>query len=227
MPPRLHLAHPPGEQRSQRATQITVVLADDHAAVRRSLRQLLDSEKDVNVVAEAGDFATASRHVHAQRPRMLVLDRDLPTGSSSEAIARLRAEAPGTEVVVLTMEESPLFAMQAFDAGAAAFVLKDRADSELLDAVQRVARGEEFVSARVAAGLDMLRRAVEGDDLSPREVEVLRLIALGHTSVEIASRLRVSRRTVETHRVRILCKLECRTRADLVQFALRRRLIGS
>jgi len=227
MPGHLHLAYPSGaESRKVQETSITVVLADDHAAVRRSLRRLLDGAQHVNVIAEAADLTTATREVHARLPRVLVLDLGLPDGSSIETVGRLRAHAPRTEVVVLTMDESPLFAQQAFDAGAVGFVLKDRADSELVDAVHRAAHGEEYVSPRVAAGLDRLRQAVDGDELSPREVEVLRLIALGHTSVEIAAKLGLSRRTVETHRARILRKLGLRTRADLVQFALRRRLIG-
>ena len=202
-----------------------MVLADDHTGLRRSLRLLLDGAQHVNVVAEAVDLASTTREVLARLPRVLVLDLGLSDGSSIETVARLREQVPRTEVVMLTMDESPLFAQEAFDAGAVGFVLKDRADSELVEAVHRAARGEEYVSPRVAAGLDMLRRAVGGDELSPREVEVLRLIALGHTSVEIASKLRLSRRTVETHRARILRKLGCRTRADLVQFALRRRLL--
>lgn len=223
----LHLASRPGaEGGPERAMPITVVLADNHAVVRRSLRRLLDSAQHVKVIAEASDLTSAAREVHGHLPRVLVLDLDLVNGSSIETVKRLREQVPHTEVVALTMEESPLFAQQAFDAGAIGFVLKDRSDSELLEAIHRAARGEEYVSPRVTAGLDMLRRAVDGDDLSPREVEVLRLIALGHTSVEIASKLRLSRRTVETHRARILRKLKCRTRADLVQFALRRGLIG-
>jgi two-component system response regulator NreC len=223
----LHLAYPSGEDgRKDEEASITVVLADDHAPVRRSLRRLLDGAQHVNVIAEASDLTTAAQEVHERLPRVLVIDLDLPNGSSMETVRRLRAQVPYTEVIVLTMDESPLFAEQAFDAGAVGFVLKDRADSELVAAVHHAARGEEYVSPRVAAGLDMLRRAVDGDELSPREVEVLRLIALGHTSVEIAARLRLSRRTVETHRARILRKLGLRTRADLVQFALRRRLIG-
>jgi two-component system response regulator NreC len=228
MPGHLHLAYPSAaEARTEEGTSITVVLADDHAGMRRSLRRLLDGAQHVSVIAEASDLVTATREVHARLPRVLVLDLGLPKGSSIETVRRLRSQVSRTEVVVLTMDESPLFAQQAFDAGAVGFVLKDRADSELVDAVHRAARGEEYVSPRVAAGLDMLRRAVDGDELSPREVEVLRLIALGHTSVEIAAKLRLSRRTVETHRARILRKLGLRTRADLVQFALRRRLIGS
>jgi two-component system response regulator NreC len=227
MPGHLHLAHPPGtEAGAEQATSITVVLADDHTSLRRSLRRLLDGAQHVNVIAEVSDLAAATREVHAHLPRVLVLDLDLPDGSSTETVRRLRSQVPRTEVVMLTIDESPLFAQQAFDAGAVGFVLKDRADSELVDAVHHAARGEEYVSPRLAAGLDTLRRAVDGDELSPREVEVLRLIALGHTSVEIAAKLRLSRRTVETHRARILRKLGLRTRADLVQFALRRRLIG-
>lgn len=223
----LHLAYPAGaEGQLVQEPSITVVLADDHAVVRRSLRQLLDGAQHVSVLAEASDLSTAAREVHTHTPRVLVLDLGLPNGPSLEKITRLRSEVPRTEVIVLTMEESPLFAQQAFDAGAVGFVLKHRADAELLDAIHHAARGEEYVSPRVAAGLDMLRRAVDGDELSPREVEVLRLIALGYTSAEIAAKLQLSRRTVESHRARILRKLGLRTRADLVQFALRRRLIG-
>lgn len=203
-----------------------MVLADDHAVVRRSLRLLLDSESDFQVISEASDFSSVMREVHGQLPHVLVLDFRLPNGSSIEAIRRLRAQVPSTQIVVMTMEESPLFAQQAMDAGAIGFVLKDQADSELMTAIRSAARGEEFVSARVVAGLDALRRAVGGDGLSPRETEVLRLIALGYTSEEIATQLHLSRRTVETHRARIHRKLGLTTRAELVQFALRRHLIG-
>ncbi|HET7051203.1 MAG TPA: response regulator transcription factor [Solirubrobacteraceae bacterium] len=222
----LHLAYP-AEDRSHKATPITVVLAENHGVVRRSLRRLLDAAERVDVIAEVLDLTAAAQQVHTHRPRVLVLDLGLTNGSSLETISRLSAALPLTRVVALTMEESPLFAQQAFDAGAVGLVLKDRADCELLEAVHRAARGEEYVSPRIATGLQMLRQAVEGDDLSPREVEVLRLIALGHTSVEIAAKLELSRRTVENHRARILRKLGCRTRADLVQLALRRHLIGS
>jgi len=202
------------------------VLADDHAVVRRSLRLMLGREEDVEVIAEASDLWGAVRQVQGHLPRVLLLDLRLPNGSSVEIIRRLRARAPDTEIVVITMEESPLFAQQAIDAGAVGFVLKDKADSELLTAVRRAARGDEYVSPRVAAGLHALRRAIGGDGLSPRETEVLRLIALGHTSPEVAGKLHLSRRTVETHRARIHRKLGLTTRAELVRFALGRRLIG-
>ncbi len=125
------------------------------------------------------------------------------------------------------METSAVFAQQGLDAGAVEFVLKDRADGELPAAVRRAVRGEEYISPQVEARLEALRRSVRGDGLSPRETEVLRLIALGHTSAEIAGKLHLSRRTVETHRASVHRKLGLATRAELVQFALRRHLIGA
>jgi two-component system, NarL family, response regulator NreC len=228
MPGHLHLAAAAGSAgySPRPESPIRVVLADDHAAVRRNLRLVLDGEDDVEVIAEAADLSTVLRHVHGQLPHVLVLDLGLPNGSSIEAIRRLRAQVPDTEIVVMTMETSAVFAQQAIDAGAVGFVLKERADGELPAAVRHAARGEEYISSQVAAGLDALRRSVHGDGLSPRETEVLRLIALGHTSTEIASKLHLSRRTVETHRARIHRKLGFRTRAELVRYALGRHLIG-
>jgi two-component system response regulator NreC len=221
-----HLAASDGVQHGQRLP-ITVVLADDHGMFRRTLRRLLDSEETVSVVAEASDLRSAVDHVQRHRPRVLVLDLDMPNGSTIEAVRRLRTELPWTEIVVLTTEESALVAQQLLAAGAVAFVFKDRAETELVEAVYRAAHGEEFVSPRVAAGLEVLRRTADDGLLSPREIEILRLIALGYTSAEIAAKLHLSRRTVETHRARIFQKLELRTRAQLVRFALDRHLIGA
>ena len=203
------------------------MLADDHAMVRRTLRLVLESEQDVGVIAEAVDLSAVMRHVGRHVPHVLVLDLRLPNGSSIEMIRQLRARFPKTGVVVLTMEESPLFAQHAIDAGATGFVLKDRADTDLLIAVRLAARGEEYVSPRAASGLEALHRATDGDGLSERETEIVRMIALGHTSAEIAYQLHLSRRTVETHRARIHHKLGFKTRAELVQFALQRHLIAA
>jgi two-component system, NarL family, response regulator NreC len=222
----LHVAQLPGDP-LQAEAQIRVVLADDHAAVRRNLRLLLDAEEGIDVIAEAADISTVMRHVHAHVPHVLVLDLRMPNGSSIEAIRRLRAQVPGTEIVVLTMEESPAFAQQAIDAGAIGFVLKDRADAELMTAVRRAAAGDEYVSPRVEAALEALRKVTTRDGLSVRETEVLRLIALGHTTGEIAAQLHLSPRTVETHRARIHRKLRLDSRAELVSYALGRQLIGS
>jgi two-component system, NarL family, response regulator NreC len=218
----LHLASVPAQEAEH---PIRLVLADDHASVRRSLRLLLGSEPDVAVVAEAADLAAAVRELRGSSPNVLVLDLHMQGAPGIETIRRLRAQAPKTEIVVVTMEPSPVFAQQVLDAGAAAFVLKDRADTELPEAVRAAANGLEYVSPHVAARLDALRRAVGGDGLTTRELEVLRLLALGHTSAEIAAKLQLSRRTVETHRARILRKLGVTTRAELVRYALRRRLI--
>ena len=226
MPAHLHLATAGPEARTSRRPDqpIRVVLADDHTGVRRSLRLVLDRDEDLRVVAEAADLANVSSHLSGHAPHVLVLD--LRNGSSVETIRQLRAQAPQTEIVVLTMEPSPVFAQQALDAGAVGFVLKHRANDELTEAVKRAARGQEYLSPHVAAGVHALRQAVSGNGLSPRETEILRLIALGHTSVEIAAKLNLSRRTVETHRAHIHRKLALRTRAGLVQYALRNNLIG-
>jgi two-component system, NarL family, response regulator NreC len=206
---------------------IKVVLADDHHMVRRNLRLLLRHENNVEVVAEAGNAFTTIRHVRGHMPHVLLLDLRMPNGSSTELMRRLRAQAPETEIVVVTMEDSAAFALRAIELGAIGYVLKDNADSELPIAIRCAARGEEYVSPRVAARLDALRQGVTGDGLSSRETEVLRLIALGYTSAEIAHALHLSRRTIETHRHRIHHKLGLAKRSELVRYALERHLIGT
>ena len=141
------------------AQPITVVLADDHPAVRRNLRVVLDDEPGVQVIAEAADIWTVLRHVPAHAPQVLVLDLRLPDGCSLRAIRPLRFEVPATEIVVLTMEKSPSVAHRALEAGAVGVVLKHKADSDLPVAVRRAARGQEYVSSQVAEGLGALRRA--------------------------------------------------------------------
>lgn len=219
---RLHLAPvPDSTPRGARAElPIRVVLADDHTAMRRSLRLLLDREDGVHVIAEAEDLTGVRRHVEEHVPTVLVLDLGMPNGSSIETIARLRELVPATEIVVLTMEDSPVFAQHALDAGAVGFVLKDYADSELGPAVRSAARAEQYLSPRVAALLEASRGPVDSGALTRRETEILRLIALGHTSAEIARKLHLSRRTVETHRSHIHHKLGLATRAELVGYAL-------
>jgi|ERR1035441_1882118 two-component system response regulator NreC len=204
---------------------IRVVLAEDHALMRRSLRALLESEEDVDVVGEAGALASAVHRVQSEKPNVLVLDLRMPDGSSVATIGKLREQAPDTQVVVLSMNDSPVFGQQALASGAVGFVLKEHADSELPQAVRAAALGAEYISPRVAPRLEALRRSLADDDLTSREVEVLRLIALGHTSVEIAAKLHISPRTVESHRARIHNKLGLATRAELVRNALGRGLL--
>jgi two-component system response regulator NreC len=202
-------------------SQITIVLADDHLVVRSGLRMLLEAEEGFEVVAEAGDVAEALRRVSAYHPRVLILDLNMPGGSSLEAIPGLRTSAPGTQIVVLTMQSDPAFAREALRSGAIGYVLKEAADAELVQAVRLAAEGRTYLNPELGARVAAEPPAPSGapDSLSGREVEVLQLIALGHTNTEIASRLFLSVRTIESHRARIQQKTGRMTRADLVTYA--------
>jgi two-component system response regulator NreC len=205
----------------------TIVIADDHAVVRSGLRMLLDSEPDFAVVADAGDVAAARREMERHSPAILVLDLHMPGDSSLSAMPALRRSAPDTQIVVLTMQEDPAFAREAIAAGARGYVLKEAADTALVDAIRTVAGGGTYLQPELGARL-LGEPAGDGyAALTPRETEVLRLIALGHTNAEIAESLFVSVRTVETHRSNIHAKLKLSRRADLVRYALERRLIAS
>jgi two-component system, NarL family, response regulator NreC len=209
------------------AEPIRVVVADDHAFMRRTLRLLLENEHNIEVVAEADDLGGAAGHVHDCRPHVLVLDLSMPGGFSLQTISELRERVPETQIVVVTMEENPAFAQRALAAGALGFVAKEWADTDLPEAVHAAARDEEYLSPSVAARLAAVHRSLTNEDLTVREVEVLRLIALGYTTVETARKLHVSPRTVESHRAHIYTKLGVRTRAELVRYALRRGLLCS
>jgi two-component system response regulator NreC len=204
---------------------ISIVLADDHAVVRSGLKMLLQAESDFEVVAEGGDVESAKRYVLGHKPRVLVLDLNMPGGSSLEAIPQIRENSPDTEIVVLTMQQEPAYARHALSAGAIGYVLKEAADDELVEAVRRAAKGESYLNPRLGARLASEPAPGPPDDLSEREVDVLRLIALGHTNAEIAERLYLSVRTVETHRAHIQQKLSVSSRAELVAYALKRGLI--
>jgi two-component system response regulator NreC len=215
--------------RAERADrdQTTIVIADDHTVVRQGLRLLVDNEEGLQVIAEAGTVPDAERMVRAHRPTVLVLDLNMPGGSSLEAIPRLREQMPGTAIVVLTMQDDPAFARQALQAGALGFVLKEAADEELLQAIRLAAAGDTYLNPRLGARMAAAPPEPEGppDDLSERELEVLRLIALGHTNSEIAEQLYLSTRTVETHRAHIQQKIRRTTRAELVRYALEHGLV--
>jgi two-component system response regulator NreC len=204
---------------------ITVVLTDDHAVVRAALRALLDGRDDLEVVGEAGDLAAAAEAVDVNAPDVLVLDVNLPDGLGSDAVAGLRERFPATQIVLLTMERDIGLARRALDDGALGYLFKDAAHLELVAAVQAAAAGRRYVPAAVAAGLS--RGAVESaaQPLSPRETEVLRLMALGHTNREIGEQLELSVRTVETHRAHIQQKLGLTTRPELTRYALEHDLI--
>jgi len=208
-------------------SETTVVIADDHAVVRKGLRMLIDAEPELRVVAEAGTVPDALRMARAHRPGVLVLDLNMPGGSSLESIPTLRAEAPMTAIVVLTMQNDPAFARQALQAGALGFVLKEAADDELLEAIRLAAAGDTYLNPRLGARIAAQPPQPAGppDDLSEREVEVLKLIALGHTNAEIADQLYLSVRTVESHRAHIQQKTRRSSRAELVKYAIENDLV--
>jgi len=204
--------------------QTTVVIADDHTVVRQGLRMLIDNEDGLQVIAEAGTVPDAERLTKAHRPDVLVLDLNMPGGSGLEAIPRLREH---TAIVVLTMQDDPAFARQALQGGALGFVLKESADDELLEAIKLAARGDTYLNPRLGAALATAPLEQDGppDNLTAREAEVLRLVALGHTNAEIADQLYLSVRTIETHRAHIQSKTGRTSRAELVGYALEHKLL--
>jgi two-component system response regulator NreC len=209
---------------------VKLVIADDHAVVRSGLRLLLENESGWRVAAEAGDVTETLRLVRAHRPTVLVLDLNMPGEPTSlEAIGRVPEISPRTRVVVLTMQEDPEFARQALQAGAAAYVLKEAADTELVEAIRAAAAGRTYLNPRLGALLVAAppAPAAPPDELTEREVEVLRLIALGYTNGEIGGQLYLSVRTVESHRAHIQQKLRRSSRAELVRYALDRGLLES
>ncbi|MGO9972201.1 MAG: response regulator [Solirubrobacteraceae bacterium] len=206
--------------------RIRVVIADDHSLLRRGLRQLLEDE-GVEVVAEAGDVDTARRYVRGHRPDVLVLDLNMPGSPSLEAIPWIRRESPETQIVVLTMQNEPAYARRALSAGALGYVLKESADAELVEAVHAAVAGESYLNPRLGAKVASEPPPGPPDGLSEREVEVLKMIAFGHTNAQIAEKLYLSVRTVETHRAHIQQKLRLSDRAELVRYALEHRLVSA
>src|SRR5829696_7107493 len=191
---------------------IRIVLADDHAVVRAGLRLVLDAEEALEVVAEAGEIETAKRMVRAHRPDVLVLDLNMPGPESLPSIPELSEQ---TAVVVLTMQNDPAFARQALQSGAKGYVL------------QEAAHGRTYLNPELGARMAAAPLAPDGppDDLTERELQILRLIALGHTNAEIGKQLFLSVRTVESHRSHIQQKTRRSTRAELVRYALDHSLI--
>ena len=201
---------------------IKIIVADDHAVVRAGLRMVLEAQPDLDVIAEADDVASTLRKVRAHRPDVLLLDLNMPDESSLPKIPELRESSPDTRIVVLTMQNDPAFAREALQAGIAGYVLKESAADEVVQAVRQVLEGRTYLNPELGARIAAAPPQPSGppDDLSEREIEVLRLIALGHTNSEIASSLYLSVRTVESHRAHIQQKLRLSSRADLVRYAL-------
>jgi DNA-binding NarL/FixJ family response regulator len=205
-------------------SQVRVLVCDDHALVRSGLRRLLELERDLKVVGEAADAEAAIVLTERERPDVLLLDVVLPGRSGIDVLPELAEAAPATKVLVLSMQDDPAYVRRAFASGANGYLLKEAADSELVQAIREVAAGRRYVhpllGARLAAAEAAAERRAQVDPLSEREHEVLRLLALGHTNQEIAKILYISIRTAETHRARIMQKLGLKSRAEIVRYAL-------
>jgi len=203
---------------------IRVLIVDDHAVVRSGIRRVLDAEPDIETVAEAADAERAVFEAIEHKPDVVLLDVTMPGKSGIEGMPVLLQAAPQAKVLMLSMQDDPHYVREAFEAGASGYVLKEAADTELVDAVRAVAGGERYVhptlGARLVQAESEERRRAEEDPLSDREREVLRLLALGHTNQEIAKMLYISVRTAETHRAHIMQKLGLSSRAQLVSYAL-------
>lgn len=210
---------------STKNAKTTIVLADDHTVVRSALRLLLDAEPGFEVVAEAGDADNAIRYVRGHKPAVLILDLNMPGRSSLDAVADIHEASPNTEIVVLTMQNEPAFARRALQAGVRGYVLKEAADAELVQAVRSAAAGDTYLQPALGARLAAAADGEPSDELSERERDVLRLIALGHTNAEVAEQLYISIRTVESHRAHIQQKLGLSSRAELVRYALEQGLV--
>ncbi|MEP0805102.1 MAG: response regulator transcription factor [Chloroflexota bacterium] len=209
-----------------------ILLADDHAVLRSGLRLLLTSQSGYEVVGEASSGTETLALAEQLQPDLILLDLSMPALGGLDALPALRKLVPNAKILILTMHDDPQYLRQALKHGASGYVLKKAADSELLSAIQAVLRGEVYVHPSMTRILldDMLEKPLakqqnEWDSLSEREQEVLKMVALGHTSAEIAEQLNLSAKTVETYRARGMEKLGLRTRAALVKFVLQEGLI--
>jgi len=209
---------------------IGVLIVDDHAVVRRGLRYVLEAEEDIDVVGEAADARHAIFETRATKPDVVLMDVVMPGKNGIEAIPDVLKDAPAAKILILSMQDDPRYVREAFAAGATGYILKEAADTDVVAAVREVAAGGRYVhpalGARLIAADAEERRRAEDDPLSDRERDVLRLLALGHTNQEIASKLYISVRTAETHRAHIMQKLRLTTRAELVRYALAQGLLA-
>ena len=212
--------------------KIRVLLADDHEVVRSGLRMVLEAQSDIEVVAEAGDGSQALERALAEDVNLTVLDVSMPRMTGLQAAAELHRRRPELRILMLSMHDNEQYFFEALKAGASGYVLKTAANRDLVEACRACMRGEAFLYPPAVATLvrDYLDGARHGevppeDPLTARELEVVKLIAEGHTSEEIASQLVLSKKTVERHRANVLGKLGMRNRVDLTRYAIRRGLV--
>ena len=199
--------------------QITVVLADDHNVIRTGLRAMLEGEEDLRVIGEAADAPTAQKLVRDRRPDVLVLDLQMPGAEPAGDVPALREQVPGTAIVVLTMESDPRRARELLRAGAAGYVLKQAAERQLTAAIRAAAGGRSYIDPELGGKVAQLG-ADPLEELGERDLELLRLLALGHTNREIGEKLFLSVRAVEVNRSKLLEKLGLESRPELVRFAI-------
>jgi DNA-binding NarL/FixJ family response regulator len=208
---------------------VRLLLADDHGIVRAGIRLLIERQPDMEVVAEAADGVEAVRQALAHRPELCLLDVGMPGLTGLQATREIRRQAPGTAVLILSMHDDERYLFEALKAGAAGYVLKAEADQALVTAVRAVARGEPFLTGEAQRAL--VREWMADDSagpaepLSPRELEVVKLIAEAHTNRQIADTLHLAEKTVENHRTNVLRKLGMHDRVELVRYAIRRGLV--
>jgi DNA-binding NarL/FixJ family response regulator len=208
-----------------------ILIADDHSIVRSGLKKVLETKPDMEVVAEAEDGADAVDKALKEDVHLVILDVSMPRKTGIQAAAELHKRKPELRVLMLSMHDSEQFLFEALKAGASGYVLKSGADTDIVDAVRAAMRGDSYLypSAVTAIVRDYVERGGRGEEqfdvLTPRELEVLKLIAEAHTSKEIASALVISIKTVERHRQNILDKLGMRDRVELTRYAIRRGLI--
>ena len=206
---------------------IGVILADDHAIVRQGLAALLQAEPDIVLLGLAADGAAAWSMIATHQPDIAILDLSMPQATGIEITRRVEAAALDTRCLLLTMHDDPAAALEAQAAGAAGYILKDNSFEDLALAVRSIAAGGTFVTASIRAKLRALQRNGQTHlALSDREREVLRLVALGHSSKEIARVLAISARTVDTYRNRLMHKLGLHSVADVVRYAVQAGMLG-
>lgn len=218
----------PARSRGPQPARIRVYVVDDHATVRRGLAALIADEPDLELCGEAEDCATATSAVEKLRPDVVIADISLRGNSGLELIKNLQALDPAIHIVVLSVHDESVYALRVLKAGAKGYVMKQDLASKVIDAVRKVSRGQMYVSEEVAS--QMLNRLVTGREeqgdspvasLSDRELEVVNLIGAGLATREVANRLNLSVKTVETHRAHIKTKVELTSASQLVQFCVR------
>ena len=215
--------------------KIRVLVADDHTIVREGVRILLEAQPDIEVVGEAADGQEALARVRELQPDIVLIDIAMPNLNGMEATRAIKRDYPQVQIIALTMYESDEYFFQVLNAGASGYILKKAASADLLAAIRAVYAGEVFLYPSVARRLvsDYLSRVKSGeekssyDGLTAREREVLKLIAEGHTNQAIADKLVISPSTVQTHRTRIMQRLNLHNRAELIQYAMRKGLLDS